>query len=177
VCSPRICVSALWQNQLARDLDKFQPSHVLSVLDPDVAPPTLAPVSKHLAINVRDTTESSIDETSQYLLISAFRFIDQATDQHLANDARLLIHCHLGVSRSTALAYVALAKSLQSADDAFSLLLKITNKPWPNRGIVEFADAYLGYRGQLVAPLDAYRQRFPARLQVYRRFNRIHKRT
>jgi hypothetical protein len=44
-------------------------------------------------------------------------------------------------------------------------------KPWPNRRLVEFADAHLGARGRLLAPLDEYRAQNPQRLRAYLRLH------
>lgn len=87
---------------------------------------------------------------------------------------RLLVHCHMGISRSTAVAYLALAIAggSDSEADAFAELLRITTKPWPNRLVIALADAELGRGGALIAPLDAYRAAHPRRYRAYGRLNR-----
>ncbi len=54
---------------------------------------------------------------------------------------------------------------------AFESFLKIVNKPWPNRRIVEILDEHLGRRGALLAPLDALRSRHPKRIDAWHRYN------
>ncbi len=83
------------------------------------------------------------------------------------------MHCHAGVSRSTAFAYGLIAHQLGAGreDEAFRALLMITRKPWPNRRIIEILDASLGREGRLLAPLDAMRARHPRRIDAWHRFN------
>ncbi len=87
--------------------------------------------------------------------------------------SRILVHCHAGVSRSTAFAYGLIAHQLGAGreDEAFRALLTITRKPWPNRRIIEILDASLGREGRLLAPLDAMRARHPRRIDAWHRFN------
>ncbi|WP_223843365.1 MULTISPECIES: protein-tyrosine phosphatase family protein [Sinorhizobium] len=87
--------------------------------------------------------------------------------------SRILVHCHAGVSRSTAFAYGLIAHQLGAGreEEAFVALLAITRKPWPNRRIVEILDTSLGRQGRLLAPLDAMRTRYPRRIEAWRRFN------
>ncbi|WLQ16507.1 protein tyrosine phosphatase [Hahella aquimaris] len=79
------------------------------------------------------------------------------------SENRLIIHCHAGVSRSTAIGYGALAliHGQGREEDAFNELLKITCKPWPNRRIVEVIDSALKRDGAMLTPLDAYREANP----------------
>lgn len=83
------------------------------------------------------------------------------------------MHCHAGVSRSTAMAYALLAHRFGAGreGEAFAALLTIVNKPWPNRRIIEIVDTLLGREGRLLEPLDAMRDRHPRRLDAYHRFN------
>ena len=57
----------------------------------------------------------------------------------------MLVHCHMGASRSTATALIALAVLHGPGNEAraFADLLTITNKPWPNYNIVAMADDLL----------------------------------
>ena len=92
-----------------------------------------------------------------------------------AAPARLLVHCHAGISRSTASAYIALARDfgLDRADDAFRALLRSPVNPWPNRRLVSLADDALGARGRLLAPLDAYRETNIERLESMMAYHRL----
>jgi predicted protein tyrosine phosphatase len=146
---------------------------VVSLLDPDL-PQSAHPKIQHCQHHVflfhdqerRDATGHFADTIRPALALIA---------EHLESSApRLLIHCHAGVSRSTALAYAAISILLGSGqeNEAFDGLMQITRKPWPNRRVVECLDEMLGRKGALLAPLDAMRSQFPMRIEHYRRFNR-----
>ena len=66
--------------------------------------------------------------------------------------ARLLVHCHAGISRSTAAMLLILAQSLpdQKADALVETVHGIREKAWPNLRLVELGDAMLQRRGSLV---------------------------
>jgi predicted protein tyrosine phosphatase len=146
---------------------------VVSLLDPDL------PQSAHPKIEVCPHhiflfhDQESQDATSQF--VDMLRPVLNLVAGHLdSGEPRLLIHCHAGVSRSTALAYGATSILLGPGreNEAFESLLEITHKPWPNRRVVECLDEMLGRDGALLAPLDAMRAQFPRRIDHYRRFNR-----
>ena len=90
--------------------------------------------------------------------------------KHLPN---ILVHCHGGVSRSTAATYMLLCASHPDIKPAvhFDALLKMTNKPWPNLRMVEMADRLLEYKGAMIEPLAAYRAKHPKRIDAYHRRN------
>ncbi|HZT20523.1 MAG TPA: protein-tyrosine-phosphatase [Dongiaceae bacterium] len=73
--------------------------------------------------------------------------------------AHLLIHCHAGVSRSTAAAALLMAQHNPGREeDAFLALLDLRPHAWPNTRMVEIADRLLERRGALSAGLAAYRR-------------------
>jgi len=90
-----------------------------------------------------------------------------------AGQDRILVHCHAGISRSTAFTYAMIAHRAGKGNEeaSFQALLSIVNKPWPNRRIIEILDEHLGHGGKLLAPLDAMRARNPKRADSYERFN------
>jgi predicted protein tyrosine phosphatase len=69
------------------------------------------------------------------------------------DDAYFLVHCHAGISRSTASMALVLAQALPDvpADRIFEEVLRIRPQAWPNLRIFEIGDAMLGRRGELVA--------------------------
>ena len=79
---------------------------------------------------------------------------------------RLVVHCHAGVSRSTA-AFVALLAQRNPAAEAavFAELRAIRPRAWPNSRIVAFADDLLGTNGALTRELREHRylmaERYP----------------
>ncbi len=77
-----------------------------------------------------------------------------------AGDAtHLLIHCHAGVSRSTAAAALLMAQHNPGREaDAFLALLDLRAQAWPNTRMVQIADRLLARHGSLSAGLLAYRR-------------------
>ena len=67
--------------------------------------------------------------------------------------AHLLIHCHAGVSRSTASMALILAQTLPNvaARRILQEVLRIRPQAWPNLRMLELGDAQLERRGELVA--------------------------
>jgi predicted protein tyrosine phosphatase len=169
-------VSALWQQKLFYDVANFHPTNVISLLDPEyTAFPLFSAFAKeHLIIRMKDNTEAHADAIPVVTLLELINFVDNAQNQ----DVRLLVHCHLGASRSPAVAYLALSRLFGYGHEqrAFDTLLTVTNKPWPNHGIIAAADHILNHHGALIGPLDTYRKKWPTRHQAYRRLNRLLKR-
>jgi predicted protein tyrosine phosphatase len=71
--------------------------------------------------------------------------------------AHLLIHCHAGISRSTASMALIMAQALPNEPSGaiIARLHAIREKAWPNLRIIEFGDAMLGRGGTLVAAASA----------------------
>ncbi len=68
-------------------------------------------------------------------------------------DGHLLVHCHMGISRSTAAMAMLLAEAHPEAGEAEVAARVQAIRPiaWPNLRMMEFADALLGRDGRLVA--------------------------
>lgn len=75
----------------------------------------------------------------------------------------VLIHCHAGLSRSTAAAIALMTQDHPGREAAvFDELSRIRPKSWPNARMVAFADDLLGRSGALVAELRAHQRRIVA---------------
>jgi predicted protein tyrosine phosphatase len=63
----------------------------------------------------------------------------------------LLIHCHAGISRSTASMVTLLAEARPNADEdaIFAHVREIRPQAWPNSRMIEMADDQLGRSGRL----------------------------
>lgn len=70
-----------------------------------------------------------------------------------AQAPHLLVHCHAGVSRSTASAALILAQAYpeRPAQAVLDAVLRVRPRAWPNLRILEFGDDLLGRGGELVA--------------------------
>ena len=75
--------------------------------------------------------------------------------QDPAASSHLLVHCHMGVSRSTAamLSLMAQANPDESGESLFARLVAIRPQAWPNSQMIGFADEQLGRKGNLNAAL------------------------
>ena len=150
----RITICGLSELRLHRDA---QVSHVLSILDPEFPAPTaFADYGAHDRLELR--FDDIIHEQEQLTApqpahVEALLAFGAGLEQ--APDAHLLVHCHMGISRSTASTalLVAQAAPAMAAADIFAELLKIRPQIWPNLRIIEMGDAKLGRGGALVAAL------------------------
>ena len=83
-----------------------------------------------------------------------------------AGDVRhLLIHCHMGISRSTAAMLMVLAQAFPDEPEGALVdrLLEIRPQAWPNSRMIEFADERLGRDGRLMAAVSGIYARHLAR--------------
>ena len=71
-------------------------------------------------------------------------------------DGSLLVHCHAGISRSSAIALAVIAKRLGSGkeEEAVNTLEHINPNCRPNKSIVEMADELLERDGKLYKEVD-----------------------
>jgi len=156
------------------DLPAFQPTHLIGILNPTMPAP--GAYDRHasgrdmLLLRFHDTEAVEDSGPGPADVTAMLQLIARATTKPAS---RLFIHCHAGASRSTATAYLALVHrhGLGGVDAAFADLLRVTNKPWPNRRIVALADELLGGGGRLLMPLDTYRAANPRRLEAYMRLH------
>ena len=172
VLDPDIRVSAMFDGRLARDLAAFAPTHVVSLLDPSLAPerrPRFSPGPKVFQRAFYDVEDASDEGPEHAVVRDLVAFLEETA----APSARLLSHCHMGASRSTAAAFIALNLRYGPGREGEALdeLLRITNKPWPNSRLVALADAHLARGGAMTAALDRYRDAHPRRIGAYRRLN------
>jgi len=130
-------------------------THVLSILDPDHPDPVaFAAFAPHhrLSLRFNDIIEWDADRlapsrTDVERVLDFGRVLGETANSHL------LIHCHAGVSRSTASAALILAQAepTRPAKDIFAAIVGMRPRAWPNLRILEFGDAILGRNGEIVA--------------------------
>jgi predicted protein tyrosine phosphatase len=78
---------------------------------------------------------------------------------HAKPGSHVLIHCHAGVSRSTAAAAILMCQHAPGREEeAFLKLLELRKHGWPNTRMVEFADTLLKRDGALMRGLVVYRR-------------------
>ena len=132
-------------------------SHVLSILDPDFPiPEAFGRFGEHEKLELRfdDIIEDvagqrapSADDVARILAFGRDLIAEPRPSAHL------LVHCHAGISRSTAAMALIIAQTLpdEPAETILGLVHAIREKAWPNLRLVEFGDAQLGRGGTLVA--------------------------
>lgn len=145
-------------------------SHVLSILDPEwPVPDAFGTFGEHRRLELRfhdvieDTERTHGPRESHVAQLLGF---GRDLLAEPAPAAHLLVHCHAGISRSTAAMTLILAQALprRDAGEILAEVLRIREKAWPNLHIVELGDAMLGRGGTLVAASHAvYRRQLDRR--------------
>jgi predicted protein tyrosine phosphatase len=141
-------------------------SHVLSILDPEwPVPEIFGTFGEHEKLELR--FHDVIEDRPGTVPPKSFH-IEQllefgcALGREPAADAHLLVHCHAGVSRSSASMALLIAQAMpdRSGHAIFSDILQIRPQIWPNLRIVEMGDTALGRNGDLIdAAKGVYRLR------------------
>lgn len=157
-------------------------THVLSILDPDREEPECFAdygVHKRLTLRFHDEIESGPGVVlPQRAHVEELLRFGQDIDLRPEASDHLLVHCTMGVSRSTAAMATLLAQDLPEVDEAtiFSRVLRVRPQAWPNLRMVTFADELLGRGGRFVAGLgQLYRHQLSAKphlVDAIRQFNR-----
>ncbi len=145
-------------------------SHVLSILDPEwPVPEAFGSFGEHEKLELRfhDVIEDTAGqdgprEAHVEQLLCFGRDLMAAPPP----EAHLLVHCHAGISRSTASMTLILAQAMPDtpAAEVLAEVQRIREKAWPNLRIIEMGDAMLGRGGTLVAAShDIYRRQLARR--------------
>lgn len=132
-------------------------SHVLSILDPAwPVPGVFETYGEHSRLELR--FHDVIEERAEVVApgpADIERLLDfgRALARQPARAAHLLVHCHAGVSRSSAAVALLIARAMPEVAGAavFTEILRIRPQAWPNLRILELGDAALGRGGDLVA--------------------------
>jgi len=131
-------------------------THVLSILDthwPDPEAFTDFPLHRREALRFHDVLAPApglIHPTEEHVA----QLLLFGRDVEVAGElAHLLIHCHAGISRSTAAAALLLAQEnpARPAADIFDEISVLRPRAWPNLVMLEIGEAALGRRGELTA--------------------------
>ncbi len=136
-------------------------THVLSILYPNGQEPeafwTYDPHHR-IEMHFNDAIESGPGiELPQARHVEEILAFGNAFQRDLAarREAHLLIHCHAGISRSTAAmtALLMQADPDETEERIFERLVAIRPRAWPNSLMIGFADDLLGRGGRLTAAL------------------------
>ncbi len=136
-------------------------SHVLSILDPDYpVPEAFGSYGEHARLELRfhDIIEPDAGQIApQPEHVDAILTFARDLQAERTAAAHLLVHCHAGVSRSTASMALILAQAMpeHSAETILRAIYELREKAWPNLRLIELGDRRLGRRGTLVAATHA----------------------
>ena len=145
-------------------------SHVLSILDPDwPVPEAFSAYGEHARLELRfhDVIEDipgTVPPNEEH--VAGLLAFGRALAAERDGNPHLLVHCHAGVSRSTASMALILAQALPRAPARQILgdVVRIRPQAWPSLRIIEIGDAMLARSGELVAAAAAvYRQQLHLR--------------
>jgi predicted protein tyrosine phosphatase len=129
-------------------------THVLSILDPGWPEPDAFGVfdpHHRLELRFHDLIEPHPD-----WLAPERRDVEQLLNFGRgfagAHGRHLLVHCHAGVSRSTAAATLLLAQARpdRPAEEALRAVVRLRPRAWPNLRMLELGDDLLDRRGEIV---------------------------
>lgn len=141
-------------------------THLLSILDPgwpEPEPIRNFDLNRRLKLNFHDVIESvpgwvAPERWDVELLLAFTRNLDEMARATGAKppDTHLLVHCHAGLSRSTAAAILVLAQRdpARPAHDVVGQVIRLRPRAWPNLRIVEIGDGLLGRDGEIVASVQ-----------------------
>jgi predicted protein tyrosine phosphatase len=137
-------------------------THVLSILDPSTPEPTaFGDYGEHARLELRfhDVIENRVAgyDSPQPHHIEKLLAFGQDLMKEPEGTAHLLVHCHMGISRSTAAATLLLAEARPdwSGSQVMAEIAGVRSKAWPNLRMVEIGDEMLGRGGDLVRAVRA----------------------
>jgi predicted protein tyrosine phosphatase len=148
-------------------------THVLSILDPDAPePPVFGSFGEHSRVELRfhDVIEELPDRVVPGVKqVQEILALGRGLTSAAATDAHLLVHCHAGVSRSTAAMTLILGQACpgRSGIEIIHEVLRIRSRAWPNLRIIELGDELLGRGGDLIGSVPiAYHSQLERRPEL-----------
>ena len=146
-------------------------THVLSILDPgSPEPAAFGAFGEHERLDLRfhDIVEDrpGMRIAQRDDIETLLRF---GRDLMREGKSRLLVHCQMGISRSSAAMTLILAQARpdRTAEEALAEVARIRPRIWPNLRVMELGDQLLNRRGELVsAAIARYRHVIAARPEM-----------
>jgi predicted protein tyrosine phosphatase len=138
-------------------------THVLSILDPEWPdPPEFEdyPPHRRLALRFHDIIDPMPGRNAP-TRDDVVRLLAFGHELSEAEAIHLLVHCHAGVSRSTAATALILAQAHpeRPAREVLDAVSRLRPRAWPNLRLLEFGDELLGRRGEIVTAASAVYRR------------------
>lgn len=135
-------------------------SHVVSILDPDHGQvPVFERYHPHARVDLRfDDVIEELPERAPPGVAHVAQVLDfgRQVAATAGPDDHLLVHCYMGISRSTAAMSLILAQARpdRPVAEALETVVRIRPQAWPNLRMLEIGGDMLGRRAEL---LDAVR--------------------
>ncbi len=152
-------------------------SHVLSILDPsEPEPEAFGAYGEHarLELKFHDIIEEAPGFIApQHEHVGKMLEFGQELLCDPENVRHLLVHCHAGISRSTASMTLLLAQAQPdlSAAQVLAQVVHIREKAWPNLRILTLGEELLGRQGEFTKAAGAvYRLQLERRPEIQRFF-------
>jgi predicted protein tyrosine phosphatase len=139
-------------------------SHVLSILDPDwPEPEAFLAFAPHRRLELR--FHDIIERQTPYSVLPEHEHVERllafGRDAAVSGQAHVLIHCHAGVSRSTAATALLLAQADPALppEEVFAEIARLRPRAWPNLRLLELGEQALGRPGALGGAVGAQYRR------------------
>lgn len=142
-------------------------SHALSILDPEMADPA---AFRHFGRHRRTVLRfhdhvidfAGGDCPQEHHVEAIIGFGEELADEQ---PDHLLVHCWMGLSRSTAATAILLTQHEAGSEaHAFDRVFQVRPRSWPNARMIALADRLLGRRGALMSALKDHHRRVLAHL-------------
>jgi predicted protein tyrosine phosphatase len=159
--SPSISMLTVCGIEELPDQGRRSVTHVLSILDPEHPDPeAFQAYDPHhrTVLRFHDIIEPrpGMVMPEPHHVEAVLRFgEDLAKTRGAGVEGHLLVHCHMGISRSTAAMVALLAQTHpnESEERLMERLAQIRPQAWPNSLMIRFADDLLSRRGRLTEAL------------------------
>lgn len=142
--------------QVAASAKEFSPDLVVSLLDPGVPPPDIAPPPMgHVKLFFHDDFMRRLNR----IRFSEEMAADLMSFRHLAFRKRILVHCMAGISRSpaVALAWIGCGAARLSPLQCVDALARLQPRAQPNRRVLRMMEALSGRGSSLSDALRTHR--------------------
>jgi predicted protein tyrosine phosphatase len=144
-------------------------THVLSILDPNYPrPEVFSAFDEHAKLELRfhDAIEPKrgVRLSREKDVAAILEFGERLHAEPNQGQRVVLVHCHAGISRSTAAMAMLIAQAHPELDEegVFERLIAIRPRAWPNSRMVGYADDLLRRNGRLIEALAGlYRAQIP----------------
>lgn len=140
--------------------DQFD--YVISITDPRVKLPSFG--KYHLHVKFQDTADPT-EHQFRSMKTGASKIYNWATEHGLNHDSKILVHCHAGISRSSAIAWSLLVMFGDGYIEAFKKIYMARPQIWPNLILLALMDAKMGQDGEFyqaaqVVDMELYNARY-----------------